>query len=204
MRISGRFQTNNVNKSSALPVVSIITLYLLVMPAGAADFDLTFRAGYLQLTEPPVKSVYGGGFIINPSIAAGLSPYFSVKAGWEGGYQQDAEIGLYNESSTLYLNAWEISGIFRYPEWAPFIPFIEAGLGSYGCLQEIDSDFIRKKVDRHRISYFAAAGVSYVLGSRIFLLAEFKYVPLKVRPFDIEVDLTGYRMLAGIGYRFSF
>ncbi len=173
-------------------------------PAAAADFDLTVRAGYLQLTESPVKSFYGGGFIFNPSISAEISPYFSIKAGWEGGYEQSADIGLYQESSNLIINAWELSCVFHYPGWKTLVPFIEAGLVSCGYRQEIDSAFIRRTVDNRTASYFAAAGVTYFAGSNIFFLAEFKYVPLKVRPFEIEVDLTGYRMLAGIGYRFSF
>ncbi len=183
---------------------SLMIIFLaLAIPAGAADFDLTIRAGYLQLTESPVKSVYGGGFIFNPSIAFKLSPYFSIKAGWEGGYNQSADIGLYQESSHLTLNAWELSGVFHYPGWKPLVPFIEAGLTNCGYRQEIDSSFIRRTVDHRKSSYFAAAGVTYFAGSGIFLLAEFKYLPLKVRPFDVEVDLTGYRILAGIGYRFS-
>ena len=186
-------------------VFSLMIIYSTwAMPAGAADFDLTVRAGYLHLTESPVKSVYGGGFIFNPSIAAELSPYFSIKAGWEGGYKQSADIGLYQESSNLILNALELSGVFHYPGWKPLIPFIEAGLVSCGYSQEIDSVFIRRTVDHRKSSYFAAAGITYFAGSDIFFLAEFKYVPLKVRPFDVEVDLTGYRLLAGIGYRFSF
>jgi hypothetical protein len=38
----------------------------------------------------------------------------------------------------------------------------------------------------------------------LYLSAEVKSVPLKVRPFDINVDLGGIRILAGIGYQFWF
>jgi hypothetical protein len=182
----------------------MIIFFALVLPASAADFNLTVRAGYLQPTEPPAKSVYGAGFIINPSLSVEISPYFSIQAAWEGGYQRSADIGLYQESSNLILNAWELSGIFHYPGWKPLVPYVKAGLISCGYRQDIDSAFIRRAVNHRSLSYSAAAGLKYYAGSNVFFLAELKYVPLKVRPFDVEVDLTGYRVLAGIGYRFSF
>jgi hypothetical protein len=36
----------------------------------------------------------------------------------------------------------------------------------------------------------------------LFLTAEVKSVPLRDRPFDINVDLGGIRYLFGIGYQF--
>ena len=38
----------------------------------------------------------------------------------------------------------------------------------------------------------------------LYLSGEVKYVPLKVKPFDEEVDLGGLRYLLGLGYAFKF
>jgi hypothetical protein len=43
----------------------------------------------------------------------------------------------------------------------------------------------------------------FLLSNSLCLNAEFKHVPLKVKPFDIEVDLSGIRFMVGIGYRFA-
>jgi hypothetical protein len=37
----------------------------------------------------------------------------------------------------------------------------------------------------------------------LFISAEIKHIPLKVQPFEIPVDLGGWRVLAGVGYRIS-
>jgi hypothetical protein len=182
----------------------VFIILMQVIPAVSADFDFSIQAGYLHLTDSVVKSAYGSGFFVRPALSLGFSPYFSLNAGYENGYRQSTEIGLYKETSTLYLNAWEFSCALRCPFWDRFVPFVEAGLGSYEYRQDIDSGFIRRQVNHQKISSFAAAGVTFFLGNSIFLSAGFKVVPLKVRPFDVEVDLTGYRVLAGIGYRFSF
>jgi hypothetical protein len=37
----------------------------------------------------------------------------------------------------------------------------------------------------------------------LFLAAEIKYVPLQVKPEDVEIDLGGWRLAAGIGCTFE-
>jgi hypothetical protein len=38
--------------------------------------------------------------------------------------------------------------------------------------------------------------------TRLHIFLEAKYVPLKVKPFDEEVDLSGLRLALGAGYSF--
>ena len=181
-------------------------LLLCLVPAmgNAGDIKFSLQGGYLNFSDTVIGETYGNGWVYNPSLAVSLSPYVDLRAAYEGGYRQEAEIGLFREPSTLTLNAWEASAVLRYPGFRPWEVFLEAGLGSYGYTQDIQSEFIRKKADQRKTAAFAAAGITYIAGRNVFLTARIKYVSLKVRPFDIEVDLTGYRLLAGAGYRFSF
>jgi hypothetical protein len=61
------------------------------------------------------------------------------------------------------------------------------------------------KVDETKSAMTVGGGLRfYPLGERgLFLSGEFKYVPLKVQPYDIEVDLGGFRLLGGVGYSFG-
>jgi len=48
-----------------------------------------------------------------------------------------------------------------------------------------------------------AAGTRFYATRGLFLAAEIKYVPLKVKPLTEEVDLGGMRLALGIGYTFA-
>ena len=48
-----------------------------------------------------------------------------------------------------------------------------------------------------------AAGTRFYATPGLFLAAEIKCAPLKVKPLSEEVDLGGMRLALGIGYTFS-
>ena len=47
-------------------------------------------------------------------------------------------------------------------------------------------------------------GLKFYPLENLFVAAEVRYIPLKVKPYEYEVDLGGIRYLAGLGFRFEF
>ena len=84
-------------------------------------------------------------------------------------------------------------------------PFVKFGYGSYSYQQTIESPYIAGHVvDGTKRSPGIGAGLGFFPVAFLFLSAELKYVPLKVKPFEEEVDLGGVRYLVGAGFRFAF
>jgi len=55
---------------------------------------------------------------------------------------------------------------------------------------------------RHYAYFLRKIWESFV--ENFFLAGEVKYIPLKVKPYEDEVDLSGIRCSGGIGYTFKF
>jgi len=83
-------------------------------------------------------------------------------------------------------------------------PFLRAGYGSYSFKQVIDSPFHTEDgVDKTQGTVTLAGGLKLLsLTGHFFLAGEVRYVPLKVTPYKVEVDLGGMRFTAGMGLKF--
>ncbi len=168
----------------------------------ASDIALGFHLGYRQLKDPDLKEIYGDGFVFNPYVSYFPLHNYGIDLSYEGGYKKDAPIGLFQEDSTLRVSGLQLCGIFRYPVWK-IIPYFKFGIGHFSYRQDIQSEFIRYKVDHHKWSTIVGGGLSVDVFKGLFFTAEARYVPLKVQPFDIPVDLGGWRFLAGVGFRMT-
>jgi len=179
---------------------------LLVIPLTqlnhASDIALGFHLGYRQLKDPNLKEIYGDGFVFNPYVSYFPLSNYGIDLSYEGGYKKDAPIGLFNEDSTLRVSGLQFCGIIRYPV-GKIIPYLIFGVGYFSYKQNIQSEFVRFKVDHHKWTTIVGGGLSIDMYKGLFLTAEVRYVPLKVQPFDIPVDLGGLRFLAGVGFRIS-
>lgn len=169
----------------------------------ALDIVAGLNFGKRWIDDDFMQDVYGHGYIFTPYIRYHYSNIMAIEFAYEGGYKRDGRIGLFQEDSTLSITGWELSGMLYY-RIRSFVPYIKFGVGYYTYRQDIASEFVRYQVDHNEITYLMGGGLSfYLLSNNLFLNAEFKHVPLKVKPFDIEVDLSGIRFMVGIGYRFA-
>jgi hypothetical protein len=182
--------------------ITVFLLLLLVPAAGAADIELGLHYGFRQMKDANLKNIYGSGTVFRPQVRYVINRIFALEAAYEGGYKKDGLVGIYNENSTLTMNAVEAAAVLRM-EMRGFIPFIKGGIGYYGYKQDIDSPFIRQQVNHHTTAPFVGAGLDIALLSGLYLSGAVHYVPLKVKPFDIEVDLSGLRILVGLRYRLA-
>jgi len=179
---------------------------LMLWPAAqyAMDLEVGMVYGRRMVADPKIRGVYGNGTVYDPFLAVRLWKGLAVGVDYEGGYSRTGKIGTYQEPTSLKVTGSEF--FVRYELNLKFVsPFVKVGYGSYSYQQTIESPHIAGHVvDGTKSCPSFAGGLRFFPVKFLFLSAELKYVPLKVKPYEEEVDLGGMRYLVGAGFRFSF
>lgn len=184
-------------------ILTMALVSVFVVTGCAFELGLGFQYGLRTVADAKINDVYGSGAAFFPSLRGVVWKGLELGAGYEGGYKKDGLIGLYEEKTTLEVTGFELfagyglrTGILE--------PYARLGYGFYAYKQTIESEFAPFKVDHKKSSPTLAAGLRIYPWGGAYLLLEAKYVPLKVKPIDVEVDLSGWRLALGIGYSFKF
>ena len=185
-------------------IILMPLIFLSVQIGSAAQFSLGLNGGFRNLDDPALGEIYGDGYVFEPYVRYSFAGSFALELSYEGGYKKSAPIGLFQEDSTLSVNGVQLAGIVRVPllRARNISTYFKVGIAYYFYKQDIDSEFVRQKVDHNKWTTVLGAGMSLYLFRGVFLTAEVKSIPLRVKPFDINVDLGGTRILFGIGYQF--
>jgi hypothetical protein len=186
--------------------VIVFAAILVLWPTAqyALDLEVGMVYGRRMVADPKIRGVYGNGTVYDPFLAVRLWKGLAVGLDYEGGYSRTGKIGTYQEPTNLKVTGPEF--FVRYAFNLKFVsPFVKVGYGSYSYRQTIESPYIAGHVvDGTKSSPSIGAGLRFFPVKFLFLSAELKYVPLKVKPFEVEVDLGGVRYLVGAGFRFAF
>lgn len=182
-----------------LTFLFIITLASLL---GAATLDLGVGFGWRQIKGDNVKDVYGNGTAFTPFVQVGIFKGLKVGFTYEFGYSKDGTVGIYNEDSTLKVHGWEAYGLYEFCT-GKIKPYLRLGLASFSYKQEFSNSSYTQKVDDSKITVAFGGGVAFVPVKNVRLHGEVKYIPLKVEPYETEVDLGGMRLLVGAAYSFN-
>jgi len=165
---------------------------------------LTVEAGLLgacrTVQSPRIRDVYGNGFVAAPFLAARVLGGLSLAVGYEFGYARSGTIGLYQESTDLSVHGWE-----AFLRWdvtgRRWTPYLKAGIAGFRYEQTIASAVpLSSRARGRKTTLLFGAGARIRLGERLFGLLEAHYIPLKVKPFEVEVDLGGWRFGLGLGF----
>jgi opacity protein-like surface antigen len=182
----------------------IICFLLLPLGAYAVEFSFGFQGGLRTVSDSAIKDVYGNGTCFFPYAAVNVFKGFTIGAGYELGYSRSGVIGLYDEATTL-----EVTGIQAFVGYQYSVsmvtPYVFVGFGSFSYKQTVESP-AAQAVDATKSTFFVAGGVKIYPMKNIYISAEVKYVPLKVKPFEDEdaVDLGGLRLMGGLGFTFGY
>lgn len=170
--------------------------------ASAFKVSLGLQYGLRTVADSKIKNVYGSGTIYFPSIRLGIFKRLELGAGYEGGYKRNGEIGLYGEKTSL-----EVTGVEGFAGYCYRLkilePYVRLGVGYYAYKQTIESEFVPFQVDHKKLSPSFAAGLRVYPFAGAHVSLEAKFVPLKVKPIDEEVNLGGLRLSMGVGYSFD-
>jgi len=185
--------------------ILFISLVFICSQTGSASwFTLGLNAGFRDLNDATLGEIYGDGYVYEPYLRYSFAGSYSLELSYEGGYKKSGLVGVFQEDSTLSVSGFQLTGIVRVPllRIRRVSTYFKIGFAYYFYKQDIDSPFVRQKVDHTKWTTVIGVGMSLNLFRGFFLTAEYKSIPLGVKPFDIDVDLGGSRILFGIGYSF--
>jgi hypothetical protein len=164
--------------------------------------QIGFSIGSRTVRDPKVKTVYGEGTVSSPGLQVGFGRGLSIGASLESGYEKKGVLGVHDNPATLVVDGIDL--VLGYEARVKSIAgFVKAGYGLYRYRQTIrDNPYAAGfEVDQRKSTVVLGAGIKVYPAKFFFVSAEAKYVPLKVRPYDYEVDLGGWRFLGGLGLR---
>jgi hypothetical protein len=184
-------------------IILMFLVFLFVQVGNAKWLTIGLNAGYRYLDDLALAEIYGDGYVFEPYIRYSLG-MLNLELSYEGGYKRSGPVGLFQENSTLSVTGLQLSGIVPIPilRIRNLSTYFKIGIAYYFYKQDIDSEFVRQQVDHTKWTTVIGGGMSLRLLRGLFLTAEVKSIPLRVRPFDINVNLGGMRILFGIGYQF--
>ena len=120
---------------------------------------------------------------------------------FEGGYEREGLIGIYNEKTTL-----EMSGVEFFVAYQlmlkRFRPYIRIGYGNYSYTQTVDNG-MNMDVDDSKGTLTVGAGIKVYMVKGLYLNGDLRLVDLKVKPYEEEINLGGWRYTVGLGYTFT-
>jgi|GEM_PF-477840 len=190
-------------KKSAALAFALAALFALVLPVRqyAGRYDIYVLGGMRTVNSADIKNVYGNGAVYYPAVFIEIWKGLGLGAGYEGGYSRDGLIGIYEEATTLKISGFEIFAAYELGLEHLGV-FARAGYGNYGYKQFIDNPNLPYEIDDRKSTVVLAGGLKFLPVEKFFFIVEVKYVPLKVKPVEDEVDLGGMRLLGGLGLRF--
>lgn len=181
-------------------------IWLSPFRAAAQHFQAGFLYGSRQVADDDIKRVYGQGSVYFPFIEV-VWKGIIFGGGYEGGYNRQGRIGLFNELATLKIDGWELFLGYQLKLKSVIAPFFKLGLASCAYKQTIENPSLEAfwkefRVDHKKTTLTGAIGLRLFPLKIIFLTGEVKYIPMKVKPYSEEVDLSGLRFLGGLGLSF--
>jgi hypothetical protein len=184
---------------------TVLILFLLTALGGVARAAIRFEVGALggtrTVNSADIKAVYGNGMVYYPYLAVQAWKGLFVGAGYEGGYSRKGTIGIYEEPTTLQVGGFEAFVGYAI-EAGTVSPYVKIGYARYSYKQTIDSLFIGDQaIDANKGTPTFGGGLKLSLSGALFIAGEIRFVPLKVKPFEDEVDLGGMRYTAGFGMK---
>jgi hypothetical protein len=177
----------------------VLAVLLLAPGADALTLDLSILAAYRTVRSPQIRDVYGNGFVAAPALGVRVWDGLSLTAGGELGYDRSGRIGLYDEKTRLTVSGWEAFALWEIAgrRW---VPYLKAGMARLSYKQTIEAaPPLSLQARGRRTVTLLGAGLRAKLAAPLFGFVEIQYLPLKVKPFDSEVDLGGWRIGLGLG-----
>lgn len=168
----------------------------------AAGLGAGINAGILKFKKEDTKNLYTSKFIYNPYLKLIIHRGLAIELSYEAGYNKKILNITDGEDSTLKITGINICAVYRFPI-IKIIPYLKVGYARYNFKQDIESNTAHYQLEDHKSTIIIGGGVNLGLLAGFYLNAEITYTPLKIKPFDQEMDYKGMRFLAGVGWQFN-
>jgi hypothetical protein len=162
--------------------------------------------GTQQVNDPKIEAAYGAGetFVAFPCLEFHFGSGWTLAAGYELGYNRSTVMGPYDYPATLKMSGAALLAGYEFRTGRAAI-FALGGVGQYAYTQTVANPSVTDRpVDARQLAGIAAAGVRVYPADVFYVGLEARYVFLKVKPYDITVDLGGWRIAVGAGLALNF
>jgi outer membrane protein W len=163
----------------------------------ATEYSFSFRGYSFHPSEEAFQDIYGAGFGFGLESDVQLIGNIDFRVA-VGSFQKKGEMTLSKEEIKLSIVPVEIG--LRYRILSGGIrPYAGAGLGYFRFKEKtpIGTAITTK------LGYFAHTGVMILVVKGLYLDGFLNYSSCKVKPATIEVNIGGFSMGVGVGYRFG-
>jgi len=180
--------------------LGFILVSLLLTPMRAVEVESGIALGFRTINSKEVRDIYGNDSIYIPHFELNLFRGLFIGVCYEGDYSATGSLGLYGETSSLEIRGVDIYAGYRL-NLDKLFPYFKVGAAFYSYKQTISSEYRDLEISGNKSTITLATGFKYFPFQDIFLFTEVKYISLKVKPQDVEVDLGGIHLQVGIGLR---
>jgi hypothetical protein len=182
-----------------LMLVCILVLFMFP-PLKGFEIESGIALGFRTINNKEVRDIYGNDSIYIPHFELNIYRGFFMGVCYEGDYSASGQLGIYGETSTLEIRGIDVYAGFRL-NLEKLYPYIKVGAGFYSYKQTITSEYRDFEISGNKATITLATGLKYFPFEDIFIFSEVKYIPLKVKPLDVQVDFGGIHLQIGIGLR---
>lgn len=185
------------------PAAGLLAGLVLAGSAAALDWRIEGGAGWRRLNEPGIRQAYGTGL----AVPLGFDLIF--RSGWEAGLRFEwaptraGALGIYASPARFHLLGLE-AAVGRELRLGVVGLYARAGAGLYHYRQTVDYAYVQDyKVNRFAPGAVIAAGFRIYPWRFLYIAGDAKYVILGVSPYDVPVDLGGWRLGGSLGLVFE-
>lgn len=179
-----------------------IVLMMTFTPVSAIEIYGSLNVGQRTVNDTVLDYTYGSGWNYQATLDIHILPRLALGFFYETGYKKESEIDATNEYTSLTLGGMGAVGTF-YLGTRSFQPFLKVGAGSFSYRQEIDNPYLDREVNHSKFSLLFGSGIRFRILPFLLFNLELQYVPLMVEPFEVEKDLGGFRVMAGLTARIN-
>lgn len=184
--------------------VAVIFLTLAYTTSDALTIQAGALFGLRKVNDLKVQAAYKDGNVYFPYLEVQPWKDLTFSIGYEGGYNETALLGPFQSRADLSVTGLEFLVGYEY-RIKRLALFAKTGFGLYFYKQTVQDEYVKDyEVDQSQSTIVLKGGLKIYPWKFLFLALELKYVPLKVKPYDYEVDLGGMRYLVGFGVTFDY
>ena len=177
-------------------VVLTAFIFLCGTFAYGGNFQIEVIGHYFQPSEKVFKDIYGSGMSYGGEISINLWKWIAFWAG--GDYYSKNGTTTFTEEETKIRIVPFYAGIKFQLKRSSINPYAGFGLGYF---QYKETNPIGK-VEKSDLGYIGQVGCLFKIFGSLFIDIKGSYSYCKVKPVDIEANLGGLRIGAGLGFEF--
>ena len=180
----------------------ILCLFVLSFSVYSVEIELGINYGGRSVSDSTIKDIYGNGSVYYPHLNIKVWQGLMFGVGYEGGYDQDGKLDILNVHTTLNVKGFDLYIGYEF-KINSFAPYIKLSYSSYSFEQTIDHEYFTIPVKGDKNVLGIGGGLKFYVTDGLFVGVDLRYIPLKVNPVEVEIDLSGLRYSFLVGYSFK-